>query len=145
MKIKAYMDKRLNKTLNHGWYRIKSFSIPLNCKIHGSNCKTKLQPLCFFNKELEARSVYSALYFWQWGVLNEFTFVKSMTNCTRTMSKATRWGKNHYRLCVWPGLCTVQSRSSSSVTTVSWAVFRLSSSAVGSTISMELRGEHIGS
>lgn len=43
--------------------------------------------------------------------------------------------------CFWPGLCTEHSRPSSSVTTVSWAVDRHSSSAVGSTISMELRGE----
>lgn len=43
---------------------------------------------------------------------------------------------------VWPGLCREQSRSSSSVTTLSRAVDRLSSSAVGSTIRMELQQEH---
>lgn len=42
---------------------------------------------------------------------------------------------------LWPGLCTAHSRSPSSVTTVSRAVDRLSSSAEGSTISMELQGE----
>lgn len=50
-------------------------------------------------------------------------------------NKAFDWPRN---CCLWPGLCSVQSRSSSSVTTVSWAVHRLSSSAVGSTINMEL-------
>lgn len=44
---------------------------------------------------------------------------------------------------LWPGLCTAHSRSPSSVTTVSRAVDRLSSSAEGSTISIELQGQSI--
>lgn len=44
----------------------------------------------------------------------------------------------------WPGLCTAQRRSPSSVTTVSWAVDRLSSSEEGSTISIELHRESSG-
>lgn len=69
-------------------------------------------------------------------VANKFSFVW-FTQYKLHWEKA-----NHYRLCFWPGLCTAQSRPSSSVTTVSWAVDRLSSSAVGSTISIELHIEH---
>lgn len=44
---------------------------------------------------------------------------------------------------LWPGLCTAHSRSPSSVTTVSWAVDRLSSSAEGSTSNTELQEQSI--
>lgn len=136
--FRTYIDTRLNKTLNQA----KKLQYTTELQDKQERLQKQNYNLCILQKILEARSVYSALYFWQWGVLNDLSFVKSDKLISHSVLSHTG-RQNHYRLCVWPGLCTVQSLSSSSVTTVSWAVFRLSSSAVGSTISMELRGEHV--